>query len=736
MLTADFEVGDTIEKGTVLYTIDSSDIATSVEKAQLALEQAQRSYDDTADAQYIRSVIGGTVASIKVKAGDYVTAGQEIATVRDDSSLLLTLEFPAADASGFAVGQAAEVILNGTFETLSGTVQAVAGTDTISSGNLLVRTVTIAVKNNGSLTTAQAASATINGVSALASARFDYQHQQTVTATTSGTVAAVCVKEGTAIEANTAIVQLSGTELSRQVQSAADSLLNAQLSMSDTEKQMENYTITSPISGTVIQKNVKAGDTVGTDTTASETLCTIYDLSYLEMTLNVDELEILSIKEGQTVTITADAISDRTFTGVVASVSAAGTTTGGTTTYPVTIRIDDTGDLLPGMNATAEIEVSSASNALAVPNGSVVRGNYVLVTKDSPSAANAVQDMTAPDGYVYVKITTGTSDNDSIEVTGGLQEGDTIAYDANAAEKQNASDSMEFMVGPGGTIAYDADAAEKQNATRQRRARRRGRRPRRRRPGRRLLMSALIEFDHVCKYYQMGDTLVKAADHISMQINKGEFVAIVGQSGSGKSTCMNIIGCLDVPTAGTYKLNGRDVGRMSRDELAEIRNELLGFIFQQYNLLPKLSLIENVGVPLVYAGVPRGERRRRAAAALERVGLGDKLRNKPNQLSGGQQQRVSIARALAGRPAVILADEPTGALDSHTGREVLGMLQELHRQGNTVVLITHDNSIAVQAQRIIRLEDGHVVYDGDAHAPEAVVQPNYAPKAEQEGSAS
>ena len=465
VLTADFEVGDTIEKGTVLYTIDSSDVATSVEKAQLALEQAQRSYDDTADAQYIRSVIGGTVASIKVKAGDYVTAGQEIATVRDDSSLLLTLEFPAADASGFAVGQAAEVILNGTFETLSGTVQAVAGTDTISSGNLLVRTVTIAVKTNGSLTTAQAASATINGVSALASARFDYQHQQTVTATTSGTVAAVCVKEGTAIEANTAIVQLSGTELSRQVQSAADSLLNAQLSMSDTEKQMENYTITSPISGTVIQKNVKAGDTVGTDTTASETLCTIYDLSYLEMTLNVDELEILSIKEGQTVTITADAISDRTFTGVVTSVSAAGTTTGGTTTYPVTIRIDDTGDLLPGMNATAEIEVSSASNALAVPNGSVVRGNYVLVTKDSPSAANAVQDMTAPDGYVYVKITTGTSDNDSIEVTGGLQEGDTIAYDANAAEKQNASDSMEFMVGPGGTIAYDADAAEKQNAS-------------------------------------------------------------------------------------------------------------------------------------------------------------------------------------------------------------------------------------------------------------------------------
>ena len=249
-------------------------------------------------------------------------------------------------------------------------------------------------------------------------------------------------------------------------------------------------------------------------------------------------------------------------------------------------------------------------------------------------------------------------------------------------------------------------------------------------------MSALIEFDNVCKYYQMGDTTVKAADHISMKINKGEFVAIVGQSGSGKSTCMNIIGCLDVPTAGTYRLNGRDVGKMNKNELAEIRNEMLGFIFQQYNLLPKLSLLENVEVPLVYAGIPLAERKRRATASLERVGLGDKLKNKPNQLSGGQQQRVSIARALAGNPAVILADEPTGALDSHTGREVLGMLQQLHRQGNTVVLITHDNSIAVQAQRIIRLEDGRVVYDGDAHAPEAVVQPGCAIRTEQEGSAS
>ena len=236
-------------------------------------------------------------------------------------------------------------------------------------------------------------------------------------------------------------------------------------------------------------------------------------------------------------------------------------------------------------------------------------------------------------------------------------------------------------------------------------------------------MAALITFQEVCKYYSMGDSTVTAADHISFEIGAGEFTAIVGSSGSGKSTCMNIIGCLDVPSEGTYLLDGQDVGRMNKNRLAEIRNELLGFIFQQYNLLPKLNLLENVEVPLMYAGVPRGERRDRARAALEQVGLGDKWRHRPMELSGGQQQRVSIARALVGRPSVILADEPTGALDSRTGREVLAMLQDLHRAGHTVVLITHDNSIAVQAQRIIRLEDGRVVYDGPASAPEAVVTP-------------
>ena len=239
-------------------------------------------------------------------------------------------------------------------------------------------------------------------------------------------------------------------------------------------------------------------------------------------------------------------------------------------------------------------------------------------------------------------------------------------------------------------------------------------------------MEHLIELRDVYKIYPMGAEAVHALDGVSLTIDRGEFVAIVGQSGSGKSTAMNIIGCLDVPTSGTYRLGGVDVSTMDDDHQAEIRNKMLGFIFQQYNLIPKLTVLENVELPLLYAALPAEERRRRSLEALERVGLADKYRNLPSQLSGGQQQRVSIARALVGEPAVILADEPTGALDSHTSREVLNMLQMLHEAGNTVVLITHDNSIAVQAQRIIRLEDGRVVYDGDAHAPEAVVRPTLA----------
>jgi len=221
----------------------------------------------------------------------------------------------------------------------------------------------------------------------------------------------------------------------------------------------------------------------------------------------------------------------------------------------------------------------------------------------------------------------------------------------------------------------------------------------------------MIELNEIYKIYSDGDSEIRALDNVSLKISEGEFVAIVGQSGSGKSTCMNIIGCLDVPTSGTYTLNGIDVSTMRDDELAYIRNQTLGFIFQQYNLISKLTLIENVELPLVYRGLSIHKRHEMAEIALNKVGLLDRYNKYPSQLSGGQQQRVSIARALAGNPSVILADEPTGALDSHTGKEVLDFIKQLNHEGNTIVLITHDNSIATQAKRIIRIQDGKIIED-------------------------
>lgn len=222
----------------------------------------------------------------------------------------------------------------------------------------------------------------------------------------------------------------------------------------------------------------------------------------------------------------------------------------------------------------------------------------------------------------------------------------------------------------------------------------------------------LIELIDIHKIYRMGNTEVRANDGIDLRIYQGEFVAIVGKSGSGKSTIMNIIGALDVPTTGRYILKGTDVSMMKDDALAEVRNRTIGFIFQQYNLLPKVNILENVELPLIYAGMNKKQRKEAALVALERVGIADKWHNLPNQLSGGQQQRVSIARALVGNPSLILADEPTGALDSKTSREVLDFLKQLNDEGNTIVLITHDQSIAREAKRVVKIHDGRIIFDG------------------------
>ena len=433
VLTSTIEEGDIVEEGTVLYTVDSSDATTKAEQASITLQQAQRSYDKTVDRQYVRAEVAGVVATLKVAKGDEVTSGQEVAVIRDSSKMVLQLEFPAADAATFSVGQSAEVTLDGTFETLTGTVTAVTGTDALSTGNLLTRTVTISVRNAGGLTTAQAATATINGVSCIAAKCFEYQAERTLTTLAAGTVTAINVQEGGAVNKDDIVLQISGEDLTETIQSAAETLRSAELNMDNLQEAMNNYTITSPISGTIIEKNAKAGDALAT----GADLCTIYDLSYLVMVINVDELQVSDVSVGQSVQVTADAVPDKTYTGTVTRVSMKGSSSGGTTTYPVTVRIDETEGLRPGMNANAEIVIAEAKNTLAVPNAAIVRGGYVLVTKDSPSAANADPSMVAPDGYVYVPVKTGVSDDDYTQIVSGITGNDTVAYDPSSVSSDD-----------------------------------------------------------------------------------------------------------------------------------------------------------------------------------------------------------------------------------------------------------------------------------------------------------
>ena len=225
-------------------------------------------------------------------------------------------------------------------------------------------------------------------------------------------------------------------------------------------------------------------------------------------------------------------------------------------------------------------------------------------------------------------------------------------------------------------------------------------------------MSALIDIKDVTKTYQMGaETTVRALDGVSVAIEQGDYVAIMGPSGSGKSTLMNLIGCLDTPSSGSYQLNGREIAAMGDDDLAQIRNKEIGFIFQTFNLLPRADAVQNVELPLVYSGLARRERKERAIQALESVGLGERKHHRPNEMSGGQRQRVAIARALVNRPSILLADEPTGNLDSKTGEEILALMDDLHAKGNTIILVTHEDELAQHAARVIRLRDGKIVSD-------------------------
>ena len=448
-LTADFEEGDEVEEGTILYTIDSSDASNSLEQAEISLNQAQRSYNNQLESQEdltITAPVAGQVYSIDVEVGDDVTAGETVATIRDSQTMSLEVSFPADDASSFYVGQSATVTLDSTFETLTGTISKISGTDTVLTGNVIVRTVTIDVSNPGGLSTEQTASAAVGTATSTASGTFTYKEEETVTAQVSGEVSSIRVSEGDQVSSGQTLIVLTSDDLDDSLQSASESLRNAEISLENQYENLDDYTITSPIKGTIVDKNYNAGET----TEANQVLCTIYDLSYLTMTLSVDELDIASIEVGQSVSIVADAVEDTTYTGTVTKVSVAGTSSGSATTYPVTIRIDETDGLLPGMSVDATIELASAEDVLAIPSAALNREDTVLVTADSPSAANGtLVESTTEDGedYYSVEVTTGVSGDDYIEIVSGLQEGDTVAY----IPTSSSSSEMGMMGGmPGG----------------------------------------------------------------------------------------------------------------------------------------------------------------------------------------------------------------------------------------------------------------------------------------------
>ena len=425
ILSDTFEKGDEVEEGQLLYTIDSSNASSSLTQSQNSYSQAQNSYSQAVDAKYPTADMSGTVSEIYVNEGDSVNAGTELLRIVADENMYIDFSFTYADSSDFYVGQSATVFIDGFADTLIGTVTAVSNSSAAVSTGVPLTTVRVTVANPGLLTSDYTASAVIGSYMSYGEAPIKVGASSVITAEASGKIRGFDWLVGDTISNGDRVCTITGDSVDNSIESAQISVSNAATSLENAQENLEDYSITAPISGTVVTKTAKAGDNI--EGGSSGTLCTIYDLSYLEMTMSIDELDISSVEVGQEVRITADAVEGTTYTGVVTEVSVAGTTSGGITTYPVTVRIDETDGLLPGMNVDAEIVVSSADDVLSIPSAAVSRVDMVLVTADSPSAANAL-DEEAPEGYVYVPVETGVSDNSYIEILSGLQEGDTVAY--------------------------------------------------------------------------------------------------------------------------------------------------------------------------------------------------------------------------------------------------------------------------------------------------------------------
>lgn len=426
---ADFEVGDEVEKDAVLYQIDDDETAVGVQQEEISLSETklnyQRKLEDLEDLK-VKAPVKGTVQMLNVKVGDAVHAGDVIATVRDTTVMKLKLPFPAADAATFYVGQSADVILFGSFETLPGVISEVSGSDSVLEGNVLVKYVTILVENPGALSDSQIATAEIGFSGSSSNGTLEYGESRKVTAEVSGQVTALVAKEGDKVERNAVLVKMESKELQDTVQSASNRVKSAELSLETKRKQLEGYTVKSPIKGTIIEKKYKAGDKISDP---GKELCTIYDLSYMKVTLNVDELDIRKIKTGQTAAITSEAMPGEVYEGVVSSITMKGKTENGVTTYPVEIQIENVDGLLAGMNVQAEIFIERVENVVSIPAAALEAGNLVLVKGGEMDPGNPL----VPAGYGYRQVEVGVSDGSYVEIISGIEEGDSVAYDPMTA---------------------------------------------------------------------------------------------------------------------------------------------------------------------------------------------------------------------------------------------------------------------------------------------------------------
>jgi HlyD family secretion protein len=446
ILSDTFEEGDQVEKGQLLYTLDSSNATSSLSQSQNSLTQAQSSYNQAVKSKYPTADMTGTVKEVYVRNGDTVNAGTELLKIVGDDNIYMDFLFSYVDSSSFYVGQSATLFIDGFEGTLTGTVEAVSQGGNVDSSGRVNTTVRVKAVNPGLVTSSATASAVIGSYTSYGSSAVNIAASSVITASASGKVSGLSLMAGDTVTSGDRICTLTGDNIDNSIENAKISLSNAQNNLSNAQDTLDNYKVTAPISGMVVTKSAKAGDKI--EGGSSGTLCTIYDLSYLEMTMSIDELDIGDVEVGQTVQVTADAVEGRTYTGVVTRVSVAGSTAGGITTYPVTVRIDEIDGLRPGMNVDAEIVISQSDNALAIPSAAVNRGNTVLLTADSPSAANAAGQETT-EGYVSVEVTTGIDDDSYIEITSGLQEGDVVAYIQTSS---GGADMMGGMMMGGGDM--------------------------------------------------------------------------------------------------------------------------------------------------------------------------------------------------------------------------------------------------------------------------------------------